>query len=160
MLVMGETIRPYDDPDEDDVARVWYRSGRAVYTFLPEWHSLTPERAAEIFRQVIRPRCAIWVGVSGPRVVAFLAMQRSYIDRMYVDPTEWRKGWGTRLVTFAKTLSPTGLELCTHQQNHAARALYEKLGFTAVRFGISPPPENVPDVEYHWRPTLSSAITR
>jgi ribosomal protein S18 acetylase RimI-like enzyme len=74
---------------------------------------------------------------------------------MYVDPTEWRKSWGTRLVNFAKTLSPTGLELCTHQQNHAARALYEKLGFTAVRFGISPPPENVPDVEYHWRPPLS-----
>jgi GNAT superfamily N-acetyltransferase len=134
---------------------VWFRSGCAVYAFLPEWHTLTIERAGEIFREVIRPHCAIWVGVADERVLAFLAMRGSYIDRMYVDPTEWRKSWGTRLVNFAKTLSPTGLELCTHQQNHAARALYEKLGFTAVRFGISPPPENVPDVEYHWRPPLS-----
>jgi hypothetical protein len=22
-----------------------------------------------------------------------------------------------------------------------------------VKFGLSPPPESVPDVEYHWRPT-------
>jgi hypothetical protein len=28
-------------------------------------------------------------------------MSGSYIDRMYVDPTEWRKGWGARLVAFA-----------------------------------------------------------
>jgi ribosomal protein S18 acetylase RimI-like enzyme len=79
-------------------------------------------------------------------------MRGSYIDRLYVDPAEGRKGWGTRLVDFAKSVSPGGLELCTHQQNHGARALYERHGFTAVRFGTSPAPENAPDVEYHWRP--------
>jgi len=77
----------------------------------------------------------------------------SYIDRMYVDPIEWRKGWGARLVALAKELSPSGLELHTHQENHAARALYEKQGFVAVRFGQSLPPESAPDVEYHWRPS-------
>ena len=63
-------------------------------------------------------------------------MNGSYIDRMYVDPAEWRKGWGTRLIAFAKALFPEGLELCTHQQNHAARKLYEKHQFKAVRFGV------------------------
>ena len=101
---------------------------------------------------MIRPRCNIWVGTRYEQVVAFLAMAGSYVDRMYVDPTEWRKGWGTRLVLFAKTLHPNGLELRTHQGNHAARQLYEKHGFRAVKFGLSPPPENAPDVEYHWRP--------
>jgi hypothetical protein len=43
------------------------------------------------------------------------------------------------------------LELHTHQENHAARQLYEKHGFRAVKFGLSPPPEGAPDVEYHWR---------
>ena len=79
-------------------------------------------------------------------------MTGSYIDRMFVDPTEWRKRWGTRLVLLAKTLHPDGLELHTHQENHAARQLYEKHGFRAVNFGLSPPPESAPDVEYHWRP--------
>jgi GNAT superfamily N-acetyltransferase len=146
------TVRPYQVRDEAEVVGVWYRSGRAVYTFLPDWQSLTLERAGDIFRQVIRPRCMIWVGVSDERVVAFLAMNGSYIDRMYVDPAEWRKGWATRMIMFAKTLFPDGLELCTHQQNHGARTLYEKHGFRAVRFGVSPAPENAPDVEYHWRP--------
>ena len=149
---MTTTIRPYEDRDAADVIGVWYRSGRAVYTFLPTWQILTHERAGEIFQEVIRPRCRIWVGESDDRIVAFLAMKDSYIDRMYVDPAHWRTGWGTRLIAFAKTLFPDGLELCTHQENHAARRLYEKYGFKPVRFGVSPSPEHVPDVEYHWRP--------
>ena len=59
---------------------------------------------------------------------------------------------GTRLIIFAKSLSPNGLELHTHQENRAARSLYEKHGFKAVHFGTSPPPESAPDVEYHWKP--------
>jgi ribosomal protein S18 acetylase RimI-like enzyme len=86
-------------------------------------------------------------------VVAYLAINGSYIDRMYVDPNEWRKGWGVRLVALAKDLSPHGLELHTHQANRPARALYEKQGFVAVGFGVSPPPESAPDVEYQWRPS-------
>jgi uncharacterized glyoxalase superfamily protein PhnB len=92
------------------------------------------------------------VGTVDERVVAYLAMRGPYIDRMYVDPREWRKGWGTRFIDFAKSLCPDGLELHTHQENHAARRLYEKHGFKAVRFGTSPPPECAHDVEYHWRP--------
>lgn len=79
-------------------------------------------------------------------------MKGSYIDRMYVDSSEWHKGWGTQLLAFAKMFCPQGLELHTHQENHGARRFYEKHGFKAVRFGTSPPPESAPDVEYHWRP--------
>ncbi len=148
-------IRPFEDEDELAVIGVWHRSGLAAYQFLPTWQALTLERAGEIFRKVIRPRCNISVGTRNEHVVAFLAMNGSYIDRMFVDPAEWRKGWGTRLVLLAKTLRPDGLELHTHQENRAARHLYEKHGFRAVKFGVSPPPESAPDVEYHWRPDVS-----
>jgi GNAT superfamily N-acetyltransferase len=84
--------------------------------------------------------------------VAYLAITGTHIDRLYIDPREWRKGWGTQLVNFAKQLSPSGLELHTDQANGAARLLYECHGFQAVKFGLSPPPESAPDVEYHWRP--------
>jgi ribosomal protein S18 acetylase RimI-like enzyme len=79
-------------------------------------------------------------------------MKGTYIDRLYVDPCAWRKGWGTQLVHFAKHISPRGLELHTHQANVVARAFYERHGFRAVKFGLSPSPESAPDVEYHWRP--------
>ena len=145
-------IRPFEDRDEATVVAVWHRSGRAAYPFLPTWQAFTLDHAEKVFRDVIRPRCDIWVGTRGERVVGFLALAGSYVDRMYVDPTEWRNGWGTRLVLLAKRLHPAGLELHTHQENHAARRLYERQGFVAVKFGFSPPPENAPDVEYHWRP--------
>jgi GNAT superfamily N-acetyltransferase len=145
-------IRPFQDSDESDVIRVWHRSGQAVYRFLATWQTITLEQATIAFREVIRSRCALWVGTLDEKIVAYLAMKGSYIDRMYVDPREWRKGWGTQFITFAKELFPDGVELHTHQENYAARKLYEKHGFKAVKFGISPPPECAPDVEYRWRP--------
>jgi len=148
----SQTIRPFTDDDAPAVIGVWHRSGQAAYPYLPTWQALTLERAGEIFRAVIQPRCTIWVGTRHGDVVAFLALAASYIDRMYVDPAEWRRGWGTAFILLAKRLNPGGLELHTHQENLAARRLYEKHGFTAVKFGVSPPPESAPDVEYRWRP--------
>jgi putative acetyltransferase len=150
------SIRPFRDDDESAVVGVWHRSGQAAYAFLPLWQTLTLDRAGMIFREVILGQCDLWVGTLEQQVVAYLAMKGSYIDRMFVDPSQWRKGWGTRLVAFAKSLSPNGLELHTHQENHAARMLYERHGFKAVKFGTSPPPESAPDVEYHWRPDNSA----
>jgi ribosomal protein S18 acetylase RimI-like enzyme len=152
---MGEVIRPYQPADESAVVGVWHRSGRAAYAFLSTWQAFTLEQAHHVFRNVIGPKCELWVGTLDNRVVAYLALQNSFIDRLYIDPPEQRKGWGIRLIGHAKRLRPTGLELYTHQQNRAARALYEREGFVAVKFGISPPPECAPDVEYHWRPLRS-----
>jgi ribosomal protein S18 acetylase RimI-like enzyme len=146
------SIRRFEDGDEADVAGVWHRSGRAAYTYLPTWQAFALDEAVRVFRDVIRAQCELWVGTVDDRVVAYLAMKGAYIDRLYVDPHEWRHGWGTRLVLFAKRLCPGGLRLHTHQDNHGARRLYEKHGFTVVRFGLSPPPESAPDVEYRWTP--------
>lgn len=148
MNVVQKSIRPF----EADVVGVWHRSGRAAYTYVPTWQTFTVEHAAKVFREVILARCDLWVGTLDKRVVAYLAMNGSYIDRLYVDSDSWRDGWGEGLLAHAKALSPQGLELHTHQENHAACRLYEKHGFQAVKLGISPAPECIPDVEYHWRP--------
>jgi ribosomal protein S18 acetylase RimI-like enzyme len=92
------------------------------------------------------------VGTLDEGIVAYMAMDGSYIDQLYVNPSEWRKGWGKRFINLAKELSPIGLECHTHQENMAARGFYEKNGFVVVKFGVSPPPESAPDVEYQWRP--------
>ena len=146
------TIREFQDADESAVVGVWHRSGIAAYPYLPTWQAFPIETAQFVFHNIIRATCAIWVGTLDEHIVAYLAINGSYIDRLYADPREWGKGWGTRFINFAKQLSPSGLELHTHQENHAACALYERHGFKAVRFGVSPPPESAPDVEYHWRP--------
>jgi GNAT superfamily N-acetyltransferase len=146
----GQLIRLYQSEDELAVVEVWHRAGQAA--FLPRWQAFTLEQASVVFQKVILAECNIWVGRRDERVVAYLAMKGSYLDRLFVDPSAQHQGWGTRFINFAKQRSPNGLELHTHQDNHAARALYEKHGFVAVKFGISSPPESAPDVEYHWRP--------
>ena len=125
-------IRAFEEQDEAAVIAVWHRSGLAAYRFLPTWQALTLEKAREVFRETARRAgCDIWVGTHDAEIVAFLAINGSCIFRI---------------------LSPQALELHTHQENHPARRLYEKHGFAAVKFGVSPPPESAPDVEYHWRP--------
>jgi GNAT superfamily N-acetyltransferase len=145
-------IRPYLETEKAEVVGVWHRSGLAAYPYLPIWQDFTIETATWVFENIIQPHNDIWVGTHDERIVAYMAINRSFIDRLYVDPLEWRKGWGTDFIKLAKQLSPAGLECFTHQENVAARALYEQNGFVAVKFGISPPPESAPDVEYHWRP--------
>jgi TDG/mug DNA glycosylase family protein len=145
-------IRRYRPDDEAAVVGVWHRSGRAAYTYLPTWQAFTLEQARDVFRRTILGRCDLWVTEENGEVVGFLAMSASYIDRLYVDPSSQRRGWGRRLLLHARALSPRGLELHTHVENHPARTLYEQHGFVAVRYGVSPPPESAPDVEYHWRP--------
>lgn len=144
-------IRPFRDEDEA-AAAVWHRAGLACYTYLPTWQAMTAETALFVFRSIIRPQNELWVGTLNEQIVGYMALNGSYIDRLYIDPPHWRQGWGTQFLQLARQLSPPGLELATHQENHAARALYERHGFVAVRFGLSPPPESAPDVEYHWRP--------
>jgi len=146
------SIREFQEADESEVAGVWHRSGLAAYSYLPTWQALTLETAQYVFHNIIKAQCTIWVGTLNGQIVAYLAMNGSYIDRLYVDPSEWRKGWGTRFINLAKQLSPHNLELHTHQENHAACALYERHGFRVVKYGISPPPESAPDIEYHWHP--------
>jgi ribosomal protein S18 acetylase RimI-like enzyme len=147
---VSASIREFRDDDETAVVGVWHRSGQATYTFLPSWQTFSLELAGQVFRELIRPHCQIWVAVLHEQVLGYLAMKGSYIDRMYVDPSQLRKGLGTELLDFAKCRSPEKLELHTHAQNHAARRFYEKHGFQAVKYGVSPAPESAHDVEYHW----------
>ena len=82
-----------------------------------------------------------------------MALKGNYISRLYVNPEDQSHGVGDALLEHARNLHPDGLELHTHVENYPARQFYERRGFVAVKFGISPAPEFKPDVEYHWRPS-------
>lgn len=150
----GMKVRLLQDEDLEETIAVWHQTRKATHTSMniETERGLTLEDSQRIFRENIAPHCQLWVAESRDTVVGFLAIRKSYIDRMYVEPSDQRRGVGTALLEKARELSPAGLELHTHQENRHARTFYEKHGFRAVRFGVSPPPENEPDVEYRWRP--------
>lgn len=140
------------DADLDAVIAVWHASKQAAYWYLPTEQGLTLADNDRVFRTYILPGVAIWVAEMDGAITGFLAMKGSYVDRLYVRPHAQGRGVGSALMLKAMELSPAGLQLHTHQQNEQARGFYERRGFRAVRFGISPPPESAPDVEYHWTP--------
>jgi GNAT superfamily N-acetyltransferase len=78
-------------------------------------------------------------------------MEDDFINQLYIHPDHWRQRIGTALLNFARERSPEHLWLYTLQVNTNARLFYERNGFIAEKFGISPAPESAPDVEYHWR---------
>lgn len=147
----GFIIREYSPEDFDAVTILW-RVAREKS--LPEFqrkkgHFFHEDR--DYFRDQILMKDKVWVVEMRGRPVAFMAMENDFIDQLYVHPDQWRMGIGEALLNFARERSPEHLWLYTLQVNVGARAFYEKNGFVAEKFGFSDPPENEPDVQYHWR---------
>lgn len=136
----------------ESVVRLWHETCVDTYDFIPIERDRGLADRRSFFNARIAPERELWVALEKEQLVGFLALKRSYIDRLYVLPRSQRRGTGEALIEKARERSPTGLELHTHQKNTKARCFYEKSGFHAARFGVSAPPESEPDVEYHWRP--------
>jgi ribosomal protein S18 acetylase RimI-like enzyme len=148
------SIRPYRASDFDALTILWRVSREKS---LPDFqrskgHFFYEDR--DYFRNQILTSNKMWVAVLDKERVAFMAINESFIDHLYVHPEHWRRGIGLELLNFAKRLSPGHLWLYTLQVNVNARAFYEKNDFVIEKLGVSPPPESEPDVEYHWRPAI------
>ena len=146
-------IREYRPEDFDAVTILWRVSREKS---LPQFHREKGHFFYEdqgYFRDHILRENKVWVVEIGNRPVAFLAMREDFIDHLYVHPDYQNRGIGKALLDHARRLSPEHIWLYTLQNNINARAFYEKNGFIPEKFGVSPPPENEPDVEYHWRRT-------
>jgi ribosomal protein S18 acetylase RimI-like enzyme len=144
-------IRPYRDDDFEVVTMLWYEAMHVAMPDMMKRMGFTLADARQYFSNVILPENQMWVYESEHFPVAFLGIQGDFIDRLYVNPKFHRRGIGQTLLEHARSLSPNHLWLYTHLANKMARAFYDKNGFVAEKFGISPAPESEPDVEYHWR---------
>jgi ribosomal protein S18 acetylase RimI-like enzyme len=146
-------MRDYRPEDFDAVTILWRISREKS---LPEFQNAKGHFFYEdqgYFRAHILKENKIWVVELDNRPVAFMAMRGDFIDRLYVHPDYQNRGIGKALLGCARKISPEHIWLYTLQINTHARIFYEKNGFIAEKFGISPPPESEPDVEYHWRKT-------
>lgn len=145
------TIREYRPQDFDQVTILWRLAREKSIPEFQRRKGYFFYEDREYFREKILRRDKVWVAEAEGRLVAFMAMENDFIDQLYVHPDHWRQGVGEALLNFAKSQYPEHLWLYTLQVNVTARAFYEKHGFIAEKFGFSDPPENEPDVQYHWR---------
>jgi ribosomal protein S18 acetylase RimI-like enzyme len=145
------SIREYRDEDFDAVTILWriarekampdFQRAKGHFFYEDQWY----------FQNRILNDNKVWVVANESRSIAFMAIKDEFIDHLYVHPDYWRQGIGKQLLQFAREIQPEHIWLYTLQVNTNARAFYEKNGFVAEKFGISPAPESEPDVEYHWR---------
>lgn len=150
-MLQNFSIREYHPKDFDAVTILWRISREKS---LPDFQRAKGHffyEDQDYFRHHVLQENRVWVADVDGVAVGFIALKDDFIDQLYIHPDHQRKGIGQSFLDFSRKQSPEQVYLYTLQVNVNARAFYEKNGFVAERFGVSPPPESEPDVEYHWR---------
>lgn len=133
---MDLQIRPARVDDRERLLGLWERSVRATHHFLrdDDVRALRPLVAQELASEAL----AWWVLASpaDDAPVGFLGYANDTIEALFLDPDHRGQGAGTRLVAHAQSLAAGPLAVDVNEQNHEARAFYERLGFQVV--GRSP----------------------
>lgn len=150
------TVRRVSDADLEYLIRRWHETNLASYPYSPEHQRHTLHDASAFFRKRVMVACEVWVAEADASVRGLMAIRAPWIEQLVVFPEHRRSGVGTALLRKAQECSPEQLRLHTFQRNLRAHAFYEHHGFTVVAFGVSSPPENLPDVEYRWAPSAAS----
>ena len=133
-------VRRFRDEDLEPVLAFW-REAR----YLPAHVTHT----AEEDRGFLLTLEDVWVAERDGAPVGFAALSPGWIEQLHVAVRAQRSGVGSALVDHVKGRMDD-IRLHTHQANRRARAFYAAHGFEEVAFGVSPPPENEPDVLLSW----------
>ena len=146
------TVRDFAESDFDALVPLWHETNLLSYPYVRVHQEHTLADARHFFRSNVLAECRVWVAESSPpRYLGLLALSGVWIRQLAVFPPFQRQGVGSSLLQKAREHSPGRLRLHTFQRNAAARAFYERHGFSAVAFGVSPAPEAEPDVEFSWQ---------
>src|SRR3954447_18359997 len=134
-------IRRYSERDFDALVCRWHETNVESYPYVAEHQRHTLDDARTFFREHVVRNCEIWVAHEFDELLGLLALEAPWIRQFTVFREFQRRGVGTALLRKARDASPLELRVFTFQRNVKSRTFYEKLGFAAVAFGRSPPPE-------------------
>ena len=135
-------------PDDIPLVASLFTRAHATLSFLPNLH--TPAEDLAFWRDRLMVECEVWVAETGGRITGIMALDGTWLAQLQVDPDCHRQGVGSALIRHAQARQDR-LQLWCFQANIAARALYERHGFTAVAFTEGEGnEEKTPDVRYEW----------
>ena len=133
-----ESIRQATAADAEEIARLLHDFQTEFSEPVPD-HGVLAARAADY---VESGEITVLLGGEGPDAIAELRFRRSlmtgeldaYLEELYVAPDKRRGGLGRGMLEAAmETARATGathMDLGTSEDDVAARALYESMGFT------------------------------
>lgn len=144
---MTTIIRRATPADAPAVAEVFMAS-RATMTYLPDLH--TEEDTRQHFANVVASE-ETWVAERDGTVVGFAAIDGGWLHHLYVVPSRFNSGTGSRLFDQATKVHPQGFQFWAFQQNAGARRFYERHGCALVKLTDGEDnEEKLPDALYVW----------
>ncbi len=104
-------------------------------------------------RHVVVANQSVWVAVDGERLLGFAALEKKWLEHLYVDPEMQGGGVGRMLLQAVKDARPQGLWLHVFTRNFRARRFYEAAGFVLAKESDgNRNEEQEPDCTYWWKP--------
>ena len=144
---MATTIRRATPKDAPDVAKV-FLTARATMTYLPQLH--TDDETRNFIGGVVENK-ETWVAERDGAAVGFAAIHGGWLEHLYVHPSRYNSGTGSRLFARAIEQHPEGFQLWAFQQNTGARRFYERHGCALVKLTDGADnEEKLPDALYVW----------
>jgi L-amino acid N-acyltransferase YncA len=145
---MATTIRRAKTDDAKAVGDV-FLAARATMTYLPRLH--TDEETRAHFANVVRDSQDVWVAEREGRVTGFAVVHDKMLHHLYVHPTRFNTGTGTKLFREACATHPEGFQFWAFQKNTGARRFYERHGCALVKLTDGQEnEEKEPDALYIW----------
>ena len=147
-------LRSATNADADAVAEVYLQSRKELVACAPLVHS--DQSIREWVKKKLIPGGGVAVASVAGAVVGFVAVSRStecsWIEQLYVLPSQTRRSIGTALLDHVMNKLPPPIRLYTFQCNAAARHFYERRGFNPIAYSDgSTNEENCPDILYEWQ---------
>src|ERR1700678_4530199 len=123
------TIRRATNADAEGAADVFI-AARATMAYLPALRSEAETRA---FIGSLVKEEETWVAERNGEVVGLAIIDGGWLEHLYVHPSRFGTGTGTKLFQHVTAEHPNGFQLLVFQQTVAARRFYERLGCALVR---------------------------
>jgi len=122
-------LRSYREKDEHEAIALWHRSWQVAYPQIDFAQRLSWWQ--ERWRNELAPNATITVAERDCTLVGFVTVDplSGYLDQLVVAPELWASGAAGQLISAAKAIAPSGLELHVNQDNVRAIRFYTKHGF-------------------------------
>ncbi|WP_328916420.1 MULTISPECIES: GNAT family N-acetyltransferase [unclassified Streptomyces] len=152
-------VRAAGPADAAAIAHVHCTSREVTMPYLPP-RKRSDAEVVRWVKNVLLAEGTVWVAESEGALVGYAAVEKDWLEHLYLLPDSRRQGIGTLLLAEAKALSPAGLSLHVFQRNTDARAFYARHGFTVVDLNDgSRNMENEPDMTLRWTPVTNGTGT-
>jgi putative acetyltransferase len=133
VLRQAMKIRRMLSEDERALLHIWRRAVEATHHFLSQ---ADIEAIAKDIPYYLQHVAEVWLAEEAGQAVGFVGTNENRIGMLFIDPAFQGKGMGTALLEHIRVRYGRPLCLDVNEQNHAARAFYEKYGF--CQCGFSP----------------------